>query len=59
MKFVDPLITLWHMGGAMPTHIGMAIYSSYIFYQIQNVTQKSHNIYDIAQTGTSIANPNK
>ena len=27
MKFIDPLITLQYMGGGIPTHIGMAIYS--------------------------------
>ena len=26
MRFIDPLITLWHMGGGIPTHLGMALY---------------------------------
>ena len=39
MRFVDPLITLWHMGGALPTHIGMAIYSFTVFDQVSKVLE--------------------
>ena len=28
MRFTDPLSTLWHMGGSIPTHLGMALYSN-------------------------------
>ena len=39
MRFVDPLITLWHMGGALPTHIGMAIYSFTVYAQVSSVLE--------------------
>ena len=35
MRFTDPLITLWHMGGSIPTHIGMAMYSFSAYYYIK------------------------
>ena len=34
MRFIDPLITLWHMGGGTPIHIGMAIYSYAVFSDV-------------------------
>lgn len=33
MRFIDPLITLWHMGGGIPSHLGMAVYSRAVLDQ--------------------------
>jgi len=44
MRFVDPLITLWHMGGAIPTHIGMAIYSFTVYDQMSKATKNLEDL---------------
>jgi hypothetical protein len=35
MRFTDPLITLWHVGGGIPTHVGMAMYSFRTQYRLE------------------------
>lgn len=40
MRFIDPLITLWHMGGGIPIHIGMALYTYSVYYKVDPEIKK-------------------
>ena len=40
MKFIDTLSSMQYMGGALPIHISMAIYASYVYWKsARNVDQ--------------------
>ena len=35
MKFVDPLSVMRYLGGSLPIHISMALYSAYILFEVK------------------------